>query len=374
MRVVVLGAGIVGLHLAAELARHGAEVIVLERGEPGEGTSGASFAWIDASHPGLAPYLDLRLLGVRAWQRCERDFGATGWLSLPGTMTWATSASGRQQLEAHVARLEARGRGPERLTAAQVARRAPELRVPAGPGPEVIYFFAGEGFVYTRPALAALVDRAAAAGARVRTGAEARELVTGAEGRVTGVALASGESVEGELVVSCLGRWTQSLLEPAGVDVPMVDPDEEGSPAVGLVVLTAPGPARLSAVVCADGVVVRPEHGGRLLIHSDAHDEGIPGSVDPARAATAVLARVKEILPSAGSVSVQEARVCVRALPIDFFPVVGSARPGLYVVATHSGVTLAPALAELVARELIGGRPQDALAPFRPRWPAGQAA
>lgn len=31
------------------------------------------------------------------------------------------------------------------------------------------------------------------------------------------------------------------------------------------------------------------------------------------------------------------------------------ARDGLYVVATHSGVTLAPALAELVAAEVTGG-------------------
>jgi len=46
--------------------------------------------------------------------------------------------------------------------------------------------------------------------------------------------------------------------------------------------------------------------------------------------------------------------------------VVGWARDGLYVVATHSGVTLAPALAELVASEVIDGADRAELARFRP--------
>ncbi|MDT7623736.1 MAG: hypothetical protein QOF99_4637, partial [Pseudonocardiales bacterium] len=39
--------------------------------------------------------------------------------------------------------------------------------------------------------------------------------------------------------------------------------------------------------------------------------------------------------------------------------------PRLYVVATHSGVTLAPLLGTLVAEEILGA-PQPLLAAFRP--------
>jgi glycine/D-amino acid oxidase-like deaminating enzyme len=50
-------------------------------------------------------------------------------------------------------------------------------------------------------------------------------------------------------------------------------------------------------------------------------------------------------------------------------PIVGPV-PGVenaYVVVTHSGVTLAPILGELVTAELLGGAvPSDLLAPFRP--------
>jgi glycine/D-amino acid oxidase-like deaminating enzyme len=39
---------------------------------------------------------------------------------------------------------------------------------------------------------------------------------------------------------------------------------------------------------------------------------------------------------------------------------------GLYVCCTHSGITLAPALAELGAREILTDETQDMLLPFRP--------
>ena len=56
----------------------------------------------------------------------------------------------------------------------------------------------------------------------------------------------------------------------------------------------------------------------------------------------------------------------IRALPVDRLPVVGHALEGLYVVATHSGITLAPALGELVAAELVDDQQSDALERFRP--------
>jgi glycine/D-amino acid oxidase-like deaminating enzyme len=53
---------------------------------------------------------------------------------------------------------------------------------------------------------------------------------------------------------------------------------------------------------------------------------------------------------------------------MDGFPVVGPV-PGasdLYVVVTHSGVTLAPILGEHVRSELLHEREVTALAPYRP--------
>jgi glycine/D-amino acid oxidase-like deaminating enzyme len=50
---------------------------------------------------------------------------------------------------------------------------------------------------------------------------------------------------------------------------------------------------------------------------------------------------------------------------VDGYPLVGPQLPGLYTVVTHSGITLGPHLAELVAQE-VRGRPAEALEPYRP--------
>jgi glycine/D-amino acid oxidase-like deaminating enzyme len=102
-------------------------------------------------------------------------------------------------------------------------------------------------------------------------------------------------------------------------------------------------------------------------LHSDTHDPRVSyGSADEHAVAGEVLALLRTRVRGAHDTTVEEARVCVRALPADRLPVVGAAQDGLYVVATHSGVTLAPALAELVATEVLGGQEAPALARFRP--------
>jgi glycine/D-amino acid oxidase-like deaminating enzyme len=324
MRIVVLGAGIVGIHVALELAGRGAEVTLIEAGEPGGGTTAGSFAWIDASAPGIADYLELRMLGVRAWRR----WAGKPWLSLPGTITWA---SDDELLEAHAERVLRLGGQVERLTSRRAREDEPDLVVPdAG----AVYRFPEEGWVQVAPAIADLLDRARAAGVRLQT--------------ETPVQAPDFE----EVVVSCVGRWTGSLLAGAGIDVPMLAGDQPG--VAGLVARTSPGRSRLSSVVLADGLMIRPEPGGRLLLNAEGCD------------ADTLLEMLRQRMRGAEAATVEDAWVCQRAIPADRLPVVGWGREGLYVVATHSGVTLAPALAELVASEVIDGVQRDELARFRP--------
>jgi glycine/D-amino acid oxidase-like deaminating enzyme len=48
-RVVIVGAGIVGASIAFHLTLRGTQVTVVDAGEPGQGASAVSFAWIN--HP-----------------------------------------------------------------------------------------------------------------------------------------------------------------------------------------------------------------------------------------------------------------------------------------------------------------------------------
>jgi glycine/D-amino acid oxidase-like deaminating enzyme len=57
-----------------------------------------------------------------------------------------------------------------------------------------------------------------------------------------------------------------------------------------------------------------------------------------------------------------------RAMPADRLPIVGPLPwlDPLYLAVTHSGVTVAPVLGRLVAREVAEGADDGLLAPFRP--------
>lgn len=327
MRIVVLGAGIVGVHVALELAERGAEVTLVEADLPGRGTTAGSFAWIDASAPGIADYLELRMLGVRAWQRRAGE----PWLSLPGTIAWTSEDAGT--LDAHAQRVLELGGDVDRTTARGAGQHEPDLVVPDGV--ETVYRFPGEGWVQAGPAIAALLDRGRAAGLRVRTGTPGRPC-----------------DFDDRVVVSCVGRWTGSVLADAGITVPMLEDDDPE--VAGFVARTRPVRSTLSSVVFADGLMMRPEPDGRLLLNADAGD------------ADTLLEMLRRRMPGAEAATVEEAWVCRRAIPADRLPVVGWARDGLYVVATHSGVTLAPALADLVASEVIDAADRAELARFRP--------
>jgi glycine/D-amino acid oxidase-like deaminating enzyme len=79
------------------------------------------------------------------------------------------------------------------------------------------------------------------------------------------------------------------------------------------------------------------------------------------------LAAVRSTFRGAANVELLGTRVGVRPMPADGEPIVGPVAevPGLYLAAMHSAVTLAPAVGRLVARELVDGTVEPALAGCR---------
>ena len=129
-----------------------------------------------------------------------------------------------------------------------------------------------EGYLFARPAIAELLDLGRRSGLRLRAGDAVAGFAERGGGRIGGVVLKSGERVEADSVITCVGRWTPELLATAGVELPFVGPEPTPSPAVGMLVLTTPTVARLRRVVFADGLMMRPDGAGRLLLHGDEQD------------------------------------------------------------------------------------------------------
>jgi len=356
VRIVVIGAGLVGAATAGRLAAGGHRVTLIDAATPGSGTSGATFAWINANEKVPRDYFDLNVAGMAA----HRD---GPWLHRTGRLQWAPSDSDaeRRALAEKDDRLRAWGYRVESLTAAAARRLEPDVAVPGG---VEVSFYPDEGFVWPAVYLAHLLDAAIAAGAAVRAHAPVVRFHT-AGGRVAGAELASGDRLDADVFVCCCGRWTQEVAALAGAHVPLA-PADDGSPVFGLLGLTSPVPATIRRVVASPAVNVRPDGAGRLLLH--AVDLDGAAQLDPARSAE-LLRRAGGLVPRAEGAGLDAVRVVARALPADGRTIAGwtPGAGGLYVLVTHSGVTLAPALAELAAAEIAGDRDEPALRAFRPR-------
>jgi glycine/D-amino acid oxidase-like deaminating enzyme len=368
---VVIGAGVLGVCVAARLAEAGAGVTLLDQAQPGHAATRSSFAWLNANDKAPRAYHDLNHAGMRAWAALAANADGAAWYRPVGNIEWAASAPQHARLAARVRRLAGRGYPARLIDVAEAAELEPALRLPPSAG--AVGWFPGEGYLLTDRLVSDLAVRAAQCGATVLTGEPGRVIgFDPAGGAVVAVLTATGQVIPADAVVCCAGRWVPELAALAGAacPIPLVPWAEPGATAPGLVVragpVTPPGPAR---VVHAPQVYLRPHAGG--LVHLEAPDATVDlhtPAADLRRWADELLRRARSVVRGLQDASVTGYRVCVRPMPADGRSIVGwlPGADGLYVAVTHSGVTLAAHLAQLISAELTGGPAAAELAPYRP--------
>ena len=129
--------------------------------------------------------------------------------------------------------------------------------------------------------------------------------------------------------------------------------------------------ASVERVISSPRLNLRPDGGGRLLLHAlDLDATAVPASPPAARSGEGdeLLRRAGAVVRGLRGATLEALRVGMRPMPVDGRSVSGWAPgvDGLYLAVTHSGVTLAPVLGELAAREVAGGTDEPMLRPFRP--------
>ena len=374
-RYVVAGAGVLGVCLAARLARAGAQVTLLEQDQPGHAATRSSFAWLNSNDKAPRAYHDLNLAGMRAWEQLAASLGGAAWYRPVGNLEWAAGPSGHTQLAARVRRLAGWGYPARLISAAEARELEPSLRLPRTV--TEVAWFPGEGYLLTGAMVSHLLDHAAARGVTVLTGEPGR--VTGfggpAAGGGWGVRTAAGLLIPADVVVCCAGIEVPRLAALAGAPgpIPLVPWAEPGAAAPGLVVQAGPvapsGPVR---VVHAPEVYLRPHAGG--LVHLEAPDAAVDlhtPDEELRRWAGELLDRARRVTAGLDGAAVTGYRVCVRPMPADGRSIVGwlPGAEGVYAAVTHSGVTLGAHLAGLITAEVLGGpggTVPAGLAPFRP--------
>jgi glycine/D-amino acid oxidase-like deaminating enzyme len=351
--VVVIGAGIVGASIARRLADQESSVMIAERHRPAGAISMATFAWVNAVGKEPQAYFDLNVAGMAEHARLADELGADGWYHRGGNLEW----SGRtEELEAKVAKHRERGYDVRLIDQKEARELEPDVRIDER---AAVAFYAQDVWIDPALLVARLLDHP---GITLVTD-EVDELVA-ADGRAEGVRLSDGRSVAADSIVISTGADAAHLPATVGFELPMRH-------APGLLAITEPAPARVGRVLHTPGLAVRPMGGGSLMLASDGLDKQIEpsgGSMAISDAAAELLARARDAIPAAAGTPIESCRVGLRALTGDGKPAIGPV-PGCanaYLAVMHSGVTLAPLVGRLVARELTMGTADPVLEDYRP--------
>ena len=402
-QIVVVGAGVVGLATAHELACRGWDVVVLDRGaERRDGCSFGNAGMIVPSHfvplaaPGMVwlgmkwmfdpespfwirPRFDRDLLewGWRFWRaanprqvaraepllrdlnlasrRCYEELAAEPdgigdfGLVKRGLLMLCRTERGLEE-EAHfAARANSLGMPAEVLGARETAARDPAITMDVAGS----VFFPLDAHLAPERFVAALEAGCRNRGVEFRWGTDATGIV--AEGRrLVGVATATGV-VEADEVVLCGGAWSPALARGLGLRLPM----QAGKGYS----LTLPNPPQLPDLcsICTEARLAVTPMGSHLRIGGTMEIAGLDERVDPrrvrgiVRSALAYFPALREA-DFAGIEPWKGLRPCSP----DGLPYLGrTARFDNLVIATgHAmmGLSLAPITAEIVG-QLVAGEP-----------------
>jgi D-hydroxyproline dehydrogenase subunit beta len=364
--VAVIGAGVLGLSVARSLVRLGAHVTIYERNHAGAGTSATTFAWINSNGKQPDSYHRLNVEGMREHVSLQQESRSEArWLSVSGTFEWAIQPQQQEWLAARVTALQQLQYPVQEISRAALAERIPELRVDRRSGP--IWYFPTEALVDPSVLLARLWSECHAHGAQLHEGVDVVDIDDQDSG-VT-LSLSSGARQRFDRCVVATGRWTPELLSRLALTLAMTDATQPNKQACGFLAVTHPQMVQLRSNLITPEMNVRPDGGGRLLLQTldlDARaDPAAPASLD-GYVAQEMLARLKRLFSSPGLSRIERLVVGQRSRPADGLPAVGYLTQRVYVMATHSGMTLGPLLGRLVAEEIVLQRRAPQLADFSP--------
>jgi len=350
-RVVVAGAGMIGANVAYQLARRGAEVTVVERGQPGRGATANSFAWINAKKR-PRPYYDLSRLGIQAWREMDRAFDRTLPLVWGGSVEWRADADAGARLRKDIAEFQAWQYPVTPIDAARLRALEPGLT----PGTmAAAAHWSDEGHIDPVGVTERILAAAQAAGARLLSPVEVTDLDL-AGGTLRAVRTTTGELRADAIVVAC-GVDTPRVAGFAGIRVPLRD-------APGVLVHVPPQPAIVQRVILAPVGNIKQKPDGRIVAGSDFASGGGDTSRE---AGERLLKTMAAVLPGLERGGVEKMTQGFRPMPADGFPIVGFApgRRDLYLAVMHSGVTLGALVGQLAASEILDGVQAAPLAPYR---------
>jgi sarcosine oxidase, subunit beta len=367
---VVVGAGVVGAACAHRLSRAGLRVVVLDRGEPNEGGSGATAANIHVQglhsrRPAQQVRLDARRLlplqhaARRRWDGVAGELGRdVGFVACGGLMV-AETPDDVDALRTKQAWEHSAGIDTEVLNADTAHAALPLV----GAGVLAATWCASDAFADPWLTTPAYLAAAAEDGTSVHPHHPVHAL---RRGRETWRVEAGQATWEAPFVVNAAGPWMGEIAALAGAALAMAPL------AIQMHRLTRTE-LRLPHLVqhVGEGFSVKQDRHGRPVLGggwpAEPWTPGEPAVASPAGVA-GNLAQLRRLLPALSDLPVESVHAGPLAATPDEMPVVGmhTEHPGLISVGGTYAFTLAPLWADVVAALVTGAAPPVEIADLGP--------
>lgn len=355
--VIIVGAGLIGLAVAFELAERGATVRVYDRDEPVRAASWAGAGLLAPYTERIAdgPLLELCASSLQeypAFVTRVRDAGGIDpHLRVDGVFYAAFESDELDGLRRHAEQLQARG------VACAILDRAEALALEPWLGAGLIggLLKETEGCVDNRRLGRALMAACEARGVRIEQSFSVE--VECDSRRVLGVRIDRGFSGARAVVNAC-GAWAAALRSVPALCVPPVVPIKGQ-----MIALSIPA-GFVRRPTWVPGAYLVPRDDGRLLIGATVESTGFDARVT-ASGIHELLHAALAGAPALADFAVTETWAGLRPGTPDGFPFLGpTALEGLFLATGHyrNGILLAPATACLIAEAIETG----ASAPLEP--------
>ena len=348
-RVVVLGAGVIGLSVARALAARGARPLVVDASPAAREASWAAggILGLGTEYAADGPGYRLARFAFDRWEgvadRLRRETGVPLVVTREGTLLVAKDAADAAALAARGAFHRSVGLASALLDGPGARRVEPRLspRIEAA-------LHVPEARLDNRLLLSALDAACRNGGIEVRTGVRALRCVERG-GRVFGVETESG-AVPADAVVVATGAWSEEVAATAGLALPMV-------PVKGQMLRIEAPDGFLGPIVKQGPQYLVPQRGRGIVVGTTAEEVGFTRGTDEAALAR-IRAAAEDLVPDIAGRARVEAWAGFRPRLPDLLPALGpvASRPGLFLATGHfrNGILLCEATGELVARAVLG--------------------
>lgn len=373
---VILGAGVIGASIAFVLSSGGRTVALLDTGKAGHGTSNASFAWVNAtSKSSHRQYHDLNVAGMRAYRELARDWGEETIGYHPcGMLAWvdASDESGVAALTQRAEQLRSWDYPITLVNKTTLESLEPHVDFPA----DCVGFHAlADAWLDVPSYISFLIRRIREnGGVIVEHCGETELLMDGGGEEIAGIRTEQHSFATRRLIVATGPDTPKALSALTGHDFEARFPMNR---APGLLVDTpSNSPWRLANHILEmpdkGQFRIRPNPNGGLRLGANDTDGMVgehSGDAELERAARVLLDRAGAVIPKFPGAEILDRcrlKLGIRAMPADGQSVIGPILgvDGLILVMTHSGITLAPALAGLIADHVASGDWPRELEPF----------